>query len=81
MAIINIEPEEPYIIIGDQLQFSIKAFDQYYNPISTWYDSLLNWSCDAAIGTINSSGLFTADTLINSGYIYAEYRLCLRVKV
>ena len=73
IAIINIEPEEPYIIISDQLQFSMKAFDQYYNPINTWNDSLLNWSCDPAIGSINSTGLFTADTIINSGYIYAEY--------
>jgi hypothetical protein len=73
IGIIKIEPEEPYIIIGDQLQFSIKAFDQYYNPITTLYDSLLNWSCNTIIGTINSNGLFTADTLMNSGYVYAEY--------
>jgi phosphodiester glycosidase/type IX secretion system substrate protein len=73
IGIIRIEPEEPYIIVGDQLQFSIKAFDQYYNPITTFNDSLLNWSCNPAIGVINSSGLFTADTLMNSGYIYVEY--------
>ncbi|MCK5033283.1 MAG: phosphodiester glycosidase family protein, partial [Calditrichia bacterium] len=73
IAILRIEPEEPYIIIGDQLQFSIKVFDQYYNPINVWIDSLLNWSCNPAIGTINTNGLFTSDTLMNAGYVYAEY--------
>ena len=34
IGVIRVEPEEPYIIIGDQIQFSIKAFDQYYNPMS-----------------------------------------------
>lgn len=74
IAILNIKPEEPYIIVGDQLQFSIEAFDQYYNPITTWVDSLLTWSCDPAIGVINSqTGLFTADTVLASGYVFAEY--------
>jgi len=73
IGVIRIEPDEPYIIAGDQLQFSTLAFDQYYNPITVWPASLVNWSCDPAIGSINTFGLFTADTLINTGYIYADY--------
>ncbi|MFC2089093.1 phosphodiester glycosidase family protein, partial [Calditrichota bacterium] len=74
IAIISIKPEEPYVIIGGQVQFSADAFDQYYNPITSGVDSLLFWSCDPAIGTINSqTGLFTSDTVLVSGYVYAEY--------
>jgi len=38
-----------------QVQFSATGFDQYYNPITIDLDSL-EWSCDAAIGSIDENG-------------------------
>jgi hypothetical protein len=72
LAIITLSPEEVYLLVETQVQFSATGFDQYYNPLTVDEDSL-EWDCDAAIGTIDEDGLFTAGNDTASGYVYVEY--------
>ena len=63
------EPAMVFLLAGEQMRFSAKGFDQYYNPISIIPDSL-TWSCDANIGQIAADGTFTAGNSPDSGYVY-----------
>jgi hypothetical protein len=68
LAILRIDPREAYTLAEAQIQFSAAGFDQYYNPVATDEDSLV-WSCHAALGAIDESGLFTAGNDQISGYV------------
>ncbi len=70
LAILSTSPEEAYVIVESQAQFSVSGFDQHYNPVPIFSDSV-TWSCNPAIGTIDSSGRFTAGTVEGDGYIFA----------
>lgn len=71
LAELRITPEVVYLLSEDQFKFSVLGFDQYYNSVSVPEDSLI-WSCDTAIGTIDSTGLFVAGSDIATGFIYVE---------
>lgn len=68
---IRISPNPVYVTKSGTVTFSVKGFDQYYNPVAIVPGTTF-WSCDTFLGNINQSGLFTAkdDTLI--GYVYAD---------
>ncbi len=70
LAILRTSPEEAYVIVGSQAQFTVSGFDQYYNPVLVINDSVV-WTCDPAIGTIDSSGRFLAGAVEGEGNIYA----------
>ncbi|MGE5402169.1 MAG: phosphodiester glycosidase family protein, partial [Ignavibacteriales bacterium] len=58
---------------GDKVRFSAIGADKYYNPVAL-DQSKVAFSCDAAIGTIDNTGLFTAGNLAKgSGYVYLKY--------
>ena len=51
--------------------FPMHAYDEYGNPLLA--DTLdLDWNCDAVIGTITDTGVFTAGTVHDSGYVYVN---------
>jgi hypothetical protein len=67
---VKISPKLAFSIAGSNVQFSVKGFDEYYNPVTIPSSSVM-WSCDPQIGTITGSGLFTAanDTLTGNVYV------------
>jgi len=57
---ITISPDSADLLIGDTEPFTAICYDTSGNPMSTGY--ALEWACDTdAVGTIDSSGLFTAE--------------------
>jgi hypothetical protein len=71
-AILRIDPDEVYALAETQIHFTAAGFDQHYNPVTVEEDSLV-WSCDAALGAIDETGLFTAGSEEISGYVYVAY--------
>ena len=71
LAILDIRPDEAFVISGKKVQFSVDAFDEYYNPLAVSSDSLV-WQCDSTIGTISARGLFAAGENDTSGYVYVS---------
>lgn len=71
LAILELAPGKVYVIAGSEIQFSVEGLDQYYNPVSVDQDSVV-FSCDSTVGTISATGLFTADTTGDSGYVYVS---------
>ncbi len=69
LAILRIDPGLAYALTETQIQFTVAAFDQHYNPVAVQEDSLI-WSCDALLGAIDETGLFTAGSEQVSGYVY-----------
>ena len=69
LSLLKISPKAVYVLAGNQFQFSVSGFDQYFNPIAITPDSLA-WFCDQRIGNINKTGLFTAGQKQDSGYVY-----------
>jgi exopolysaccharide biosynthesis protein len=61
LSSIDISPALTEIFSGDQIQFNAFGVDNYFNPIII-NPALLNYALsDATLGTISSSGLFTAN--------------------
>ena len=72
LAYINLPWEETYTLIETQLQFFVNGTDIYYNPVPV-SDDALTWSCDPNIGSISSTGLFSAGSTEAEGHIYATH--------
>jgi hypothetical protein len=60
MSSIDISPALTEICAGDQIQFNAIGVDNYFNPIVINPASLNYALSDSTLGTISSSGLFTA---------------------
>ena len=71
LAILQLDPDEAFVVSGKNIQFSIDAFDEFYNPLTISADSLY-WSCDSIIGTISAKGYFSAGQHDTSGYVYVS---------
>jgi len=69
LAVLRIDPEEVYVLVETQMMFSVDGFDQHYNPVSISMDSL-TWGCDAALGSIDGNGVFTAGSDQVSGRVW-----------
>ncbi len=72
LAYVNLPWEETFTLVETQLQFSVNGTDAYYNPVPV-SDDALNWSCDANIGSISSTGLFSASSTEQTGHIYVSH--------
>ena len=72
LAYINLPWEETFTLVESQIQFHITGTDSYYNPVTVDSDSIL-WSCDAQIGSISETGLFTASDTESSGLVIAQH--------
>jgi len=72
LAYVNLPWEETFTLVETQLQFQVEGTDIYYNPVPVDGDAL-TWSCDAHIGSISTTGLFTATSTEQEGYIYVSH--------
>lgn len=74
VAKIIVSPKTSKVFIGTQLQYSVIAYDQYYNPITALSAPVLFSLSKPSLGTITSTGgLFTAGSMADTGYIIASY--------
>lgn len=71
LTTLEIQPDNAYVVVDCEHHFSAEGFDEYFNPVAVDPDSL-EWSCHSAIGTIDSNGLFTAGSTLDSGYVYVQ---------
>jgi hypothetical protein len=72
LSLLKISPGQIYVLTGNQFQFSVNGFDQYFNPVPISSNSL-KWNCDQQIGSIGNNGLFTAAQNQDSGYVYVMH--------
>ncbi len=71
LAVLRVDPDEVYVLVETQVQFSVDGFDEYYNPVAITTDSL-SWDCDASLGSIDQNGLFTAGGQQGSGRLWVS---------
>lgn len=71
LAFINLPWEETFTPVETHLQFYVHGTDIYYNPVPV-ADASLTWSCDANVGSISSTGLFSAAATEQDGYVYVS---------
>lgn len=71
LAVLRIDPDEVYVLVETQMMFSVDGFDQSYNPVAITTDSL-TWGCDAALGSIDGNGVFTAGAEQVSGRVWVS---------
>ena len=64
---LDLQPKRVEIFQGGMQQFTASAFDEYHNPITLPPD--VTWESDASVGTISSSGNFTAAHANDSGWV------------
>lgn len=70
---LQISPKFSKVFIGKQVQFSVIGSDQYYNPVYVNPSILKYKLSDSTKGTINSSGLFTANLNPGECIVIASY--------
>jgi hypothetical protein len=68
---LNIIPDEVVLSPGTDLQFEINLQDLNFHPVASQIDSLM-WSCRQDMGQVDTTGLFTADSLVTTGYVYVR---------
>lgn len=68
---IEIRPGTASAYQGGTVQFSASGTDEYFNPMSLPPGTV--WEADASIGTMNSSGLFTARPANDSGWVRVRW--------
>ncbi len=69
---LSISPKKVFVLAASSAKFTVKGFDEYYNPIN-FNASALTWSCDPKLGIIDQTGLLTtAEGDTTTGYIYVE---------
>jgi hypothetical protein len=69
---IVVNPGATILQVGQSQQFTVVGYDSYSNQINL-SSSLITWTVVGGIGTISSSGAFTA-TLFGSGKVVASYQ-------
>ena len=72
LAFINLPWEETFTLVESQIQFDVTGTDAYYNPVAVNGESVV-WSCDALIGSISETGLFSASNTESTGLVIAQH--------
>ena len=69
---LSVLPGRSEVFQGGTLQFTATGTDEFYNPIDIPVDAV--WEADPVIGTITSSGLFTATKANDSGWVKLRWQ-------
>ncbi len=69
---IQMEPDNERLFKGDNLNFSVSGWDQYYNPSAINKDAL-SFSVDSSLGVVDEKGQFTATQNGGDGFVFAYY--------
>ncbi len=68
---LNMIESKADVFQGNTFRFHAEGKDEYFNPLALPAGTV--WSADTAIGTIDSSGLFTAKNTNDSGWVRVKY--------
>jgi hypothetical protein len=68
---LNIIPDEVTLAPGSNIQFRTNLRDDNFLPAEGKIKSV-EWFCEAKLGFVNENGLFAADSLSTSGYLYVK---------
>jgi exopolysaccharide biosynthesis protein len=68
---LNIIPDDVVLSSGTDFPFEINLQDINFHPVVSKVDSVL-WSCCKDLGYVDTSGLFTADSLATTGFLYVQ---------
>ena len=71
LTLLNIIEDKAEVFQGNTFQFHAQGKDQYYNPLALPAGTV--WSADTTIGTIDSTGLFTAKSVNDGGWVRVQY--------
>lgn len=72
LFIIQIEPDNLRMFVGESVRFKASGWDQYYNPIDI-NASEIEFSVDDHLGYIDENGLFTVSFVNDSGWLFVNY--------
>ncbi len=73
LSILQISPKYSKVFMGKQIQFTASGTDRFYNPVYV-NPSLLKYKLsDSTLGTISTSGLFTANLNPGTCFVIANY--------
>jgi hypothetical protein len=68
---LNINPDEIFLQPGSKIQFQVNAQEMNYIPVQDPSDST-SWYCSQNLGSVDKRGLFQADSMLSSGYLYVK---------
>jgi hypothetical protein len=68
---LNIDPDEIYLHPGSKIRFQVNFQEMNYLPIQNLPDSV-RWYCPKNLGSVDKSGLFLANSILTSGYLYVQ---------
>jgi hypothetical protein len=71
LSLLNITEDRVDVFQGNTFQFHAEGKDQYFNPLPV--PAGVVWNADAAIGTIDNNGLFSAKSVNDSGWVRIQY--------
>ncbi|NUN08953.1 MAG: phosphodiester glycosidase family protein [Ignavibacteriaceae bacterium] len=71
---LEMQPRINRVFAGTTIQFSVSGTDIHYNPVTINVNQVQFSLSKPSLGTINSSGLFTAGANKDSGYLIARYQ-------
>ncbi|MDO9548186.1 MAG: phosphodiester glycosidase family protein [Candidatus Marinimicrobia bacterium] len=69
---IQISPDYDRLFKGEKKRFSVTGWDEFFNPVSINADSI-SYYVVGNIGFVDSTGLFTATSVEDSGFLYVSY--------
>ncbi len=70
LAHLEVQPRVATLRPGEKLDFAVTATDSLYNPLNLTDEDIF-WKITAPFGSIDSRGLFTANSKSDSGYVIA----------
>lgn len=65
-------PDQVRVFMGESTSFRVYGADDYFGPVQL-DTSLIEFTADPAIGSIDDKGVFTAGTDSAAGYVYVRY--------
>ncbi len=70
LAHLEVQPRTVTLRPGERMDFTVTATDSLYNPLDLTDEDVF-WKITAPFGSIDSRGLFTANSKSDSGYVIA----------
>jgi len=68
---LNINPDEISLQPGSKILFQVNFHEMNYLPLPGSPESV-RWYCPKNLGSVDTRGLFQADSLLTSGYLYVQ---------
>lgn len=74
LNILHVSPGMPRVFLGGTVTFNVQGTDEYLNPYPLHQDTLMFTLSSSTLGSITSSGVFTAGETADSGSLTISYK-------